>query len=93
MGRQPYEISGSRWAKVRRRVLRTESVCAECGQLVDKSLPWLDPGAPQVDHVTPVALGGDPFARSNLRLTHRSCNRSKGTGLPKLVRTPTSRDW
>ena len=92
--RKPNEISGHRWMQARRRVLRAESVCAECGQAVDKTLPWLDPMAAQVDHKQPVALGGDPFARANLQLMHRRCNLAKGVRSSMVpVRTPTSRRW
>jgi 5-methylcytosine-specific restriction endonuclease McrA len=93
--RKANAISGHRWAKARRRVLRTEDVCAECGEAVDKSLPVLDPMAPQVDHRQPIALGGDPFARENVALVHRRCNRAKGISAPmaERLRASSSREW
>ena len=76
---------------MRRRVLRSETHCAICGQWVDQSLPWLDPMAPQVDHRIPVDKGGDPWARENLTLVHRRCNRAKSNN----TATPLStvRPW
>ena len=34
----------------------------------------------EVDEVVPVSLGGSPYQRSNVRLTHRECNRRRGNG-------------
>lgn len=53
-------------------------VCQLCLKPVDRSLPSGDPGAPTIDHVVPVALGGD-HADDNLRLAHRWCNNSRNT--------------
>ncbi|MGC3954621.1 MAG: HNH endonuclease signature motif containing protein [Propionicimonas sp.] len=34
----------------------------------------------EVDHITPIAKGGDPYDRANAALSHRRCNRAKGAG-------------
>ena len=73
----PRRANGHRRDRLRRRVLAAYSHCAECGGLVDKTLPPYDDGAAEVDEIIPVSLGGDPLAWSNVQLTHRGCNRRK----------------
>ena len=34
----------------------------------------------EVDHITPISKGGNPYDRSNAHLSHRRCNRAKGAG-------------
>lgn len=36
---------------------------------------------PTVDHIIPIAKGGQPADISNLQLAHRSCNRQKSDKL------------
>lgn len=71
------------WRRARARVVRAESHCAICGDLVDKALKWPDPMSPSVDHIDPIALGGANLDRANHALTHLHCNIAKGTGVPK----------
>jgi hypothetical protein len=70
MGNSRY-ANGHRRRELRKRVLATENVCGICGQVVDKTLHYLDPMAPEVDEIIPVSRGGDPLARANTRLAHR----------------------
>ena len=65
----------------RRRILSTQSICAICGQPVNKGLKFPDPGAPTVDHIIPIDRGGHPSALENLQLAHAACNRAKGNKL------------
>jgi 5-methylcytosine-specific restriction endonuclease McrA len=87
-------------------VLAEEFACGICGRWVDKSLAYQHPLSAQVDHVIPVSVAPElTMVRSNLRLTHRRCNRQRGTGLrrppqpakptPRSVFGPlsTSRQW
>lgn len=60
------------------RVLAEERFCHLCLTVVDKTLPAHLPGSPEVDEVIPVSRGGDPFDRSNCRLSHKSCNARRG---------------
>lgn len=86
------KTNGALTRKLRAYVLRTQSVCAWCGQPVDKTLPPLDPKAPQVDHIRAVANGGSEYDRTNLQLMHRRCNREKWhRDVP--VDLGTSRSW
>ena len=62
-------------------ILASQSVCAICGRPVDKSIKSPDPMSPSVDHIIPIAKGGHPSDINNLQLTHRACNRAKGTKL------------
>lgn len=76
----PRRANGTRRDRVRRQVLAEEDVCWLCGEIVDKTLPPFLHGSPEVDEVVPVSLGGDPFDRSNCRLSHRLCNVRRGNG-------------
>lgn len=81
MAANPRVSNGHRRRELRRRVLAEETHCGLCGQPVDRTLHHNDPGAPEVDEIIPVSLGGDPLARSNVRLTHRLCNQRRGNGM------------
>ena len=86
-------------------ILATQSICAICGQPVDKTLRYPDPMAPTVDHIIPVSKGGHPSAMDNLQLAHSCCNRAKSDNMtaptakmaPKKEITnrdlPLSHDW
>ncbi|MBO1751721.1 hypothetical protein J4G33_07895 [Actinotalea sp. BY-33] len=77
----PRVANGHRRRELRKRVLREEDRCGICGQLVDKTLPHGLPESPEVDEIMPVSLGGDPLARTNVRLSHRRiCNQRRGNG-------------
>lgn len=100
----PRHANGHRRRRLRARVLAHYTHCALCGQPVDKTLPYTDPGAPEVDEIVPVSRGGDPLAWGNVQLAHRSCNQTKGnkigwtprvgTRRPRQPTPPrTSRDW
>lgn len=99
----PRRANGHRRSQLRRRVLAHYTHCALCGEPVDKTLPPTDPGAPEVDEILPVSLGGNPLAWRNVQLAHRLCNQRKGnrTDSPPSPRastlpppTPvTSRAW
>lgn len=80
MAANPRVTNGHRRRQLRARVLREETHCGICGQLVDKTLHHLDPMAPEVDEIVPVSLGGSPLLRSNCRLAHRVCNQRRGDG-------------
>lgn len=82
----PRRANGHRRDQLRRRVLAHYTHCALCGELVDKSLPYTDPGAPEVDEIIPVSLGGDPLRWDNVQLAHRSCNQAKGNGTGNTAR-------
>jgi len=71
-------LNRPRWERMRTRVFTEEHTCHLCGQAVDTTLPALDPGAPELDHITPVSRGGDTWDRSNYALSHRLCNQRKG---------------
>lgn len=87
----------------RKRIIASQSVCALCGQPIDKSLKYPDPMAPVVDHIIPIAKGGHPTDIGNMQLAHAWCNRQKSDKLmPTLVARnpqdekpdlPLSRDW
>lgn len=66
------------WKRLRQSVIDESTHCGICGDSVDKTLIGTHKLGPTVDHITPLILGGDPFARSNLRLAHFGCNSKAG---------------
>jgi hypothetical protein len=73
---------------VREKVLSDATHCSICGGLLDFDAPARSKWSPSVDHVDPLALGGDPFALSNLRASHLGCNASRGVGRRPARRKP-----
>jgi len=80
MAANPRVSNGHRRRQLRSRVLREETHCGICGEVVDKTLHHREPMAPEVDEIIPVSLGGSPLQRSNTRLVHRVCNQRRGDG-------------
>ena len=62
-------------------ILRTQTICAICGKIVDFSKKSPDPWSPTVDHIIPISKGGHPSDLDNLQLAHRMCNRLKSDKL------------
>lgn len=82
---------------VRKWLLSTQGHCALCGKPIDKSLKTPHPMSAEVDEIVPISLGGSPYDRDNVQLTHRICNQRKGNrAARKATRSaplPRSRDW
>ena len=91
------------WVRTRAKVLAGRPDCALCGKPIDYDGPYrdergkLNPWGPVVDHIEPMAKGGNPYDLGNLQAAHRRCNGRKGdrarprtVTIPKLI---TSRDW
>lgn len=58
---------------------RDRSVCQLCGKRVAMTKQVPHPKAPVVDHVLPLAVGGDD-TRANVQLAHFMCNSIKSDG-------------
>lgn len=59
--------------------------CQLCGDPVDMTLRAPHPFSPSIDHVMPLAAGGDD-TRANVQLAHRTCNIRKGARVsPSIV--------
>ena len=65
------------YEKNKRKILATQTVCALCGQPVDKSFRYPHPLSATADHIIPLAKGGHPSDLGNLQLAHLVCNRQK----------------
>jgi 5-methylcytosine-specific restriction endonuclease McrA len=67
--------------RVRQRIIRegVARVCGICGLPIDVTLPRQHPGSLELDHIVPRVYGGGDEP-SNLRPTHRRCNRQRGAG-------------
>ncbi|MEM8873656.1 MAG: HNH endonuclease signature motif containing protein [Planctomycetota bacterium] len=59
--------NSKQWQVVRAEVLEAEPICRECSREF----------ATDVDHIKPLAAGGDPFDRDNLQPLCTACHRRK----------------
>lgn len=81
------------WKQIRRnRIVSARNhaePCCRCGLPINYELRWPDRGSPEVDHIIPVARGGDDTP-ANLGVAHKSCNSSfkDGTNKRNRPRTP-----
>lgn len=83
---------GRPWRRAREHLKRAGAPCYLCGGPIDYEAPPLDPMAYQADHVIAKANGGSDRL-SNLKPTHRKCNRLKSdkTVAPVLRRSNSLR--
>lgn len=58
--------------------------CGICGEQVSMTLRCPELMAPTIDHVFPIAAGGDDTP-ANVQLAHFTCNSRKGARVPGLV--------
>lgn len=65
------------------RLKRDERVCWICGLPIDPELKSPHPLSFTVDHVVPIALGGDLLGE--VRAAHRICNMKRGMGRRKAT--------
>lgn len=72
--------SSSQWRATRARVIRAQPyVCYWCGCRLDPAAKRGEPGAIEIDHIDPVRIApGREYDMSNLVLSCRPCNRTKG---------------
>lgn len=69
------------WRDLSARLRKTlPATCWICLEDIDLSLHHNDPRAWTLDHVDPLARGGELLDERNLRPAHRSCNAAKGIG-------------
>ena len=68
-----------RWAELRERIIERDRSCQRCGA-------WHRSVKFEVDHITPVALGGDPWAEDNLQLLCVDCHHVKHGRAPRTAR-------
>lgn len=59
-------------------------VCGICGGPTDRAESHPHPDAPVIDHVVPIAVGGE-HTRSNVQCAHSRCNTLKGATIPDGV--------
>jgi hypothetical protein len=91
MSRQPGQAGrvGSRWRTAQAAVFDSETHCWLCGGYVDQRLSAQGPLASRsrsADHLRQLQHGGDPYARSNLRLAHLGENSARSNRLRNLSR-------
>ncbi|WP_183407726.1 HNH endonuclease [Nocardioides marmoriginsengisoli] len=56
---------------------RDNWTCGICSELVDREARWPEPLSVSLDHIIPLALGGD-HSRANTQCAHLACNVRKG---------------
>jgi 5-methylcytosine-specific restriction endonuclease McrA len=90
---------GRPFRRIRAQILAQGKPCWICRQPIDLTIPWRDPytGAANpwsatIDHLQPLARGGDPLDPTNLAAAHRRCNIQRAHRLYRLYPT-TSRRW
>lgn len=67
--------SDAQWIRLSQRLrAEMEPVCHRCGDEIDLTLHHRDRMSWTLDHLTPMAEGGDPYDPGNLKPAHRSCN-------------------
>ncbi|AOT23214.1 HNH endonuclease [Mycobacterium phage Taquito] len=79
----------------RRIIAKGEPPCHVCGEPIDYQAHHLDPLSFTIDHITPLALGGEDTL-DNLGPAHRKCNRDKSDKPPTWrtgVTFVTERRW
>lgn len=65
----------------RRRVFERDGWrCQLCGKKTDRNATVPSPNAPVLDHIIPLACGGD-HSYVNTQTAHFSCNSLKGSGV------------
>jgi 5-methylcytosine-specific restriction endonuclease McrA len=64
--------------------MRDQGMCQICGEGVSKWRRFPHPESPSVDHIVPLARGGE-HSMANVQLTHLRCNLSKGCDTPERV--------
>ncbi len=57
------------------------AICALCGKVMHRSLPWPDPQSASLDHILPLSKGG-AHDQDNVQWAHLVCNLRKGASLP-----------
>lgn len=69
----------------KKKIYATQTVCGICGKPVDFSFKFPHPLSPCIDHIIPVAKGGNPSDISNLQLAHMCCNRFKSDKITEKI--------
>jgi 5-methylcytosine-specific restriction endonuclease McrA len=79
--------SGRPWQRVRKLVLERDAYRCQIG------IKGCTVTATVVDHIVPLAAGGEPLDPSNLRAACRSCNGSRHAEGAASIKVVRSRFW
>lgn len=60
--------------------IRDDWTCGLCGDPIDRNVRWPDPTSPSIDHIVPIAKGGE-HSLKNVQAAHLGCNCRKGARL------------
>ena len=92
--RDIWNSNGNATRKLRARLKAEGRPCHLCGRPIDYSLPPRTPWSFELDHIVPIARGGDPYSYANAAASHRICNERKGASMPEdgnAARLPVKR--
>lgn len=78
-----WNSNGNAKRKLRARLKAEGRPCHLCGQPIDYDLPAGDPWSFELDHIVPLARGGNPYDYDNAAASHRICNERKGCRMPQ----------
>jgi 5-methylcytosine-specific restriction endonuclease McrA len=71
---RPGRDNTAAWRKAKAAAKARTNICALCGYPIDYTLPKGSPYSCHIDHIVPLAHGGDPYDPANLRPVHAICN-------------------
>lgn len=74
MSRQPGRADTAAWRAARAECIARSTDCGLCGYPLRPEAKPRTTWSTEIDHVTPLALGGEPFDQDNLRAVHRRCH-------------------
>ena len=77
-----------RWRRLRAQIRAGVTNCNQCGRALDHTRPRAST-YPTLDHIVPLAHGGDPFDRNNIRVICGGCNSRKSARIRNGTATPT----
>jgi 5-methylcytosine-specific restriction endonuclease McrA len=66
---------------------RDDLLCGICYEPVDMDIPWPDRRSATVDHIVPLAAGGE-HSYANTQLAHHACNARKNDRVPDHCPAP-----
>jgi 5-methylcytosine-specific restriction endonuclease McrA len=94
--RRRSDLTGASHRKRRVDAIRASGgICCLCGKPMRLDLPGTHPEGPTLEHLIPVARGGDPADPRNLSASHMLCNSKRGNRLLSEMprQEQPSRNW
>ena len=85
MTSRPGRTDNAQWRRAKAQAVKdAQGQCQLCGGPLAPDEPKLSPWSTHIDHIMPLAAGGAPYDRSNLRAVHARCNLRRDRGQQPL---------